>query len=82
MRRGALGGSDRVCLASGGGGERVRLQDGASEALGRLGAGLALAAMIVVWLAVLPFATMAFLTLHLLSAFRGNERLRTPRREG
>jgi hypothetical protein len=62
--------------------ERVR-RGGAKtgEAPGRLGAGLALSGMIAVWLVVVPFATLAFLVVRLVSALRGNERLRSPRRE-
>lgn len=60
---------------------RVRRRTQVGETPARLGAGLALLAMITVWLVVLPFATLAFLVLHLVSAVRGNERLRSPRRE-
>jgi hypothetical protein len=96
MRRGARSAAGCVCLASGdGGGEvakarrtwpiepgRAHRKAGAGEAPGRLGAGLALVAMIVAWLAILSFATLVFLGLHLLSAPGGNERLRSPRRGG
>jgi len=95
MRRGARSARSRVCLPCGGGGEdvakarpiraiefgRVRRRAQVGEAPGRLGAGFALLAVIVVWLAVVPFATLVFLALHLVSALRGNERLRSPRRE-